>query len=70
LPKYVNEKPGIIRVKQFTGMWELIKINENETRVTTQCHTEPGGEIPAWVINYMIVTGPYETFMNMKKMLK
>jgi len=70
LPKYVNEKHGIIRVKQFIGMWELNKINENETSVITQCHTEPGGSIPAWIINYMIITGPYETLDNMKKMLK
>jgi hypothetical protein len=70
LPKYVNEKPGIVRVKQFTGMWELIKVNETETQVITQCHTEPGGNIPSWLINNFIVTGPYETLDNMKKMLK
>lgn len=70
LPKYLKEKPGIIRVKQFIGTWELVKINETETLVTTQCHSEPGWEIPAWVINYMIVTGPYETLGKMKKMLK
>jgi len=70
LPKYVNEKPGIVRVKQFTGMWELTKISETETRVITQCHTEPGGKIPTWITNYLIVKGPYETLENMKKMLK
>jgi hypothetical protein len=70
LPNYVNEKPGIVRVKQFVGTWELNKINDNETLVITQCHTEPGGNIPAWIINYMIIAGPYETLENMKKMLK
>ena len=70
MPKYVKEKPGIVRVKQFVGSWELKKINDSETLVMTQCHTEAGGSIPAWIINYMIVTGPYETLENMKKILK
>lgn len=70
LPKYIAEKPGIVRVKEFTGMWELIRINENETLVTTQSHTEPGGTVPVWLINYFITTGPYSTLCNMKDMFK
>jgi hypothetical protein len=69
LPKYINEKPNIVRVKVFTGLWELTKISENETLVTTQCHTEPGGTVPAWIMNYMITTGPYKTLFNMNEVL-
>ena len=69
LPKYVNEKPNIVRVKEFNGLWELTKISETETMVITECHTEPGGTVPAWLINYMITTGPFKTLSNMHDIL-
>jgi hypothetical protein len=70
LPKFVSEKPGIVRVTEFQGMWELTKISDTETQVVSQCHTEPGGAVPAWLINYFIETGPYSTLEKLVKLLK
>jgi len=70
LPKYIAEKPGIIRVKEFSGGWELTKISENETMVTTQSHTEPSGTVPVWLLNYFITTGPHTTLINMRNIFK
>lgn len=70
LPKYIGEKPKIVRVKEFSGMWELTAISENETQVVMQSHSEPGGTVPAWLINYMISTGPYKTLANMQELLE
>lgn len=70
LPKYIAEKTGIVRVKEFSGGWELTKINDNETLVTTQSHTEPGGTVPVWLINYFITTGPHTTLYNLKTIFK
>jgi hypothetical protein len=70
LPKYIAENPSYIRVKQYSGMWELTKINDKETFVITQCHTEPAGKVPAWAINYMITTGPFSTLSSMQNIFK
>lgn len=69
LPKYVNEKPKIVRVKEFNGSWELIRLSDNETQVITQCYTTPGGSVPDWIINTFITTGPYKTMLNMREIL-
>ncbi len=69
LPKYVAEKPKIVRVQIFSGTWELVKISESETQVTTTCYSDPGGTVPAWLINTFIVTGPYNTMVRMQEML-
>jgi ribosome-associated toxin RatA of RatAB toxin-antitoxin module len=69
LPKHIGEKSKVVRVTEFVGFWELTKVNDRETLVTTQCHTEPGGNVPSWLINYMITTGPFKTLSNMHEIL-
>lgn len=67
LPKYIAEKPKIVRVQIFSGSWELVKISESETLVTTTCYSEPGGTVPSWLINTFILTGPYNTMLRMQQ---
>ncbi len=69
LPTYINEKPNIVRVKVFNGSWELNKISDNETLVTTTSYSEPGGKVPLWLINTFIITGPYNTMLKMQELL-
>ena len=69
IPDFVSENPGYIRVKVFTGSWELIKLSDNQTKVITASYSEPGGKVPAWIINTFIVTGPYSTLVKMRQIL-
>ncbi len=69
LPKFIAEKPSIVRVKEFKGSWELTSISNNETLVVMQSHTDPAGTIPPWLINSMLMAGPFETLEKMSKIL-
>lgn len=69
LLNYIPEKKGLVRMKIFDSMFKLEKINENETRVTSQLHTEPAGKIPSWVVNFMLTNGPYTTLKNLRENL-
>ena len=46
------ERQGIVRVKTNEGSWLLEPADANSTRATYCLYTNPGGTIPAAVINY------------------
>lgn len=41
----------MVRVEDNAGAWTLRPLDEHRTRVIYQAHTNPGGEIPAWIVN-------------------
>ena len=42
-PTYLPEEKGFVRVAQVKGFWKLVPKGANQTEVTYQVHTEPGG---------------------------
>lgn len=60
-PKYIPEEKGFVRVAQVEGFWKLVPKGPNETEVTYQVHTEPGGSVPSWLANKFVVDAPFNT---------
>lgn len=60
-PKYIPEEKGFVRVAQVDGFWKLVPKGANETEVTYQVHTEPGGSVPSWLANKFVVDAPFNT---------
>lgn len=56
-----------IRMTDADGFWKLTSLEDEKTKVTYQFSSDPGGNLPAWIINMFIVDGPYETFIELKK---
>ena len=67
LPKYGPEKDGIVRIPRASGFWLFEKINDQQSKVTYQAHTAPGGSIPGWLANSAVVDNPFETLKNLKE---
>jgi ribosome-associated toxin RatA of RatAB toxin-antitoxin module len=44
-------KKNIVRHTRTEGMWRLYALDERRTRVEYQAITDPGGSIPAWIID-------------------
>lgn len=61
----VNE--GIVRMPRLNNEFVLIPVAENLTRMIWQGHTEPGGFIPAFLVNWLIEDVFYASLINMKK---
>jgi len=47
-------------------MWIFENLDTKKTKVTYQMHAEPGGSLPAWLINSSVVDPPYKTLINLK----
>jgi hypothetical protein len=66
VPGYVPEKKGIVRISHSVGQWTITPMGKNQTRAEYMLEVDPGGNIPAWLINLFATKGPTETFRNLK----
>ncbi len=66
-PKYIPEEKGFVRVAQVEGFWKFVPKGANETEVTYQVHTEPGGSVPSWLANKFVVDAPFNTLKALRE---
>src|SRR5476651_261871 len=66
VPTYLPEEKGFVRVAQVDGFWKLVPKGDNQTEVTYQVHTEPGGSVPSWLANKFVVEAPFNTLKALK----
>ncbi|WP_422421012.1 START domain-containing protein [Pseudomonas sp. GZD-222] len=66
VPKYLPEEKGFVRVAKVEGFWKL-QPKGNDTEVTYQVHTEPGGSVPSMVANKFVVDAPFNTLKALKE---
>ena len=59
-----------IRVPQLSALWRIVPKSENETEIIYEGHADPGGSIPNWLANAVVVTTPYKTLKALNKQLR
>ena len=60
-----------VRTGEFQGFWHLESVGEGRTRVVYEVsHANPGGMLPAWLVNAFVVNQPYYTLLAMRGQLK
>jgi hypothetical protein len=70
IPDYLPEKNDMVRIQSYHGTWKL-RDERNGLIFSEYIVTiDPGGYIPAWIINLFATTGPYESTMKLKKIFK
>ncbi|HSQ44174.1 MAG TPA: START domain-containing protein [Ginsengibacter sp.] len=69
-PKAIPVTKGIVRVPYFLGVWQVKEIAGKKISIEYYLNVDPGGSIPAWISNMFVAKGPYETFVNLSKLLK
>ncbi len=67
---FVPEKEGIVRVHSSKGLWILTPVRKDVVRVVYTLQTDPGGDIPAWLVNLLAASGPMKSFQALKLQLK
>ncbi|MDZ5601881.1 START domain-containing protein [Pseudomonas sp. RP23018S] len=65
-PAYLPEEKGFVRVTKVEGFWKLVPQGDN-TWVTYQVHTEPGGSVPSWLANKFVVDAPFNTLKHLRE---
>jgi hypothetical protein len=66
----VPVKPGIVRVADSKGKWVITPLGEGQINVEYAIHVDPGGSLPAWLVNMFAAEGPLKIFRNIKMQLQ
>ena len=66
----VPEKNGVIRIKKFNTTYTLVPKDSGIVEINYELSTEPGGSVPAWLANSVMVNGPFSTQQMMSNLLQ
>ncbi len=66
---FLPVKEDIVRVPSSTVNWVVTPLSSNTIKIEYEVVLDPGGSVPAWVVNMCTTKGPFETFKKLKKML-
>lgn len=66
LPDYLPKKDHTVRVQASRSSW-LLKSDGIMTKADYYLEIDPGGSLPAWLINLYASDGPWRTFKNLKE---
>lgn len=60
-PDYIPKNEDYVRVTKLKGFYLFKALPNGMTEVTWQQHTEPGGSLPVWLINALVVDIPFNS---------
>lgn len=66
---YIPKRQGFIRIPWTIGTWTLIPLQDGRVRSIRQGITDPGGWVPAWIVDWAIDTVMLEGENSVKRQL-
>lgn len=66
IPGHVPVKEDLVRISQSVGKWVITPLAKDQVTAEYTLEVDPGGSIPAWLINLFATKGPMETFKKLK----
>jgi uncharacterized membrane protein len=70
IPDYIPERPGMVRIQKSNGMWEFTPNENGSTDILLKYLADPGGSVPAWIVNFFVADVPYKTLIRLKETIK
>lgn len=66
LPTYIPEKDGIVRIQRSSGRWTISPVGNGMVKVEYILQIDPGGSLPASIVNMFSYNGPFQSFKNLR----
>jgi hypothetical protein len=70
IPNAIPPKKGIVRIPYFNSWWDVKYDGKNRLNIVYFLEMDPGGTVPAWLVNMFVAKGPYETFTGLSRLVK
>jgi hypothetical protein len=67
---YLPTTKNVVRVPASYSKMTLTPIGNSRLKVEYFIEVDPGGQMPAWVVNLVSTQAPYETFKNLMDRLE
>ena len=65
-PEYLPENKGIVRIPFAKSHLTVTPLDAGNVRVRYELDINPGGEVPAWIINMFAANAPWQTYVNFR----
>ncbi len=65
-PDYLPVQKGVVRMRNAHTTWTLVPGLGGWTYVEYYIYSDPGGSLPAWLVNMALDVGPRETIKNIR----
>lgn len=69
-PNFLPPKEGFERVPMSKARWIVKSLGKNRLNVEYSIQIDPGGSVPAWMVNMVSAEAPYVSFKNFKNKIK
>ncbi|MCB2058851.1 MAG: hypothetical protein KDE30_13165 [Novosphingobium sp.] len=65
---YLIEESCCVRIKRAIGKFSIIEKKENLSQVIYEFVSDPGGNLPNWLVSYILTDSPYTTLSNLREL--
>ncbi|WP_187263673.1 START domain-containing protein [Pontibacter beigongshangensis] len=69
LQDYMPPQKGKVRVPYSTASWKIVPLTKNTILAEYIFSVNPGGSLPAWVVNTVVTSGPLHSFTELRKIM-
>lgn len=67
MPDKVPRNKKAVRVERIEGLWTLVPLKDGSVELTYQVLSDPGGGLPAWLVNAVAISQPYNTLEGLRE---
>ena len=61
---------GIVRIEEFESSWDIRDLGNGSLQIQYTAQTDPGGFLPAWVVNLGVGVAPMKTMKALRAVLR
>lgn len=65
LPDYGKREKNLVRIPYSKANWTVTSRTSDSVHLVYILQTDPGGNLPSWLVNLFSTKGPYSTFINL-----
>jgi hypothetical protein len=69
-PDFIPQDPELVRIRESSASWRINKLSNGTLRLELTSHAEPGGVIPKWLSNMVILQLPKHMFSRLPEILE
>ena len=68
-PELMPDKKGFVRIQNYESKWKITPQSDGIVHIDYEALSDPGGSIPAWIVNLAIAAGPLKTMKQLEKLV-
>lgn len=67
---FFPDKKDLLRVPASQAQWIITEKKKNQLEINYSIQIDPGGSVPAWLVNWVCANAPLQSFKGLKKQIK